>query len=84
MDDDDKKVLKLVQKSKEKPPEDNTPGVTPDDLLKEGIGNYESLILVGWSGDHFKVSWNLGLTPDEVYVLLDLAKSRLMANMYEF
>jgi hypothetical protein len=83
MDDEDKKVLKLVQKSKEKPPEE-TPGVTPDDLLKEGIGNYESLILVGWSGDHFKVSWNLGLTPDEVYVLLDLAKSRLMANMYEF
>jgi len=78
---DEPKIFKLVQK--EKPPEE-TPGVTPDDLLKEGIGNYESLILVGWSGDHFKVSWNLGLTPDEVYVLLDLAKSRLMANMYEF
>lgn len=83
MDNDDKKVFKLIQKDKEKPPEE-TPGANPDDLLKEAIGNYDNLILVGWSGDHFKVSWTQDFTPDEVYVLLELAKNRLLANMYAF
>lgn len=79
--DDDKKIVKLVPK--EKPPEDK-PGVTANKLLKEGIDNYDNLILVGWHGDHFKISWSEDFTPDEVYTLLDLAKNRLIANMYQF
>jgi len=83
MDNDDKKVFKLIQKDKEKPPEE-TPGVTPDDLLKEGLGKYDELILVGWHGDHFKISWTENLLPEEVNLQLDLAKSRLLNKLYEF
>ena len=82
MDNEDKKVLKLFT-NKEKPPED-TPGATPNDLLKEAMDGYEDLILIGWSGDHFKISWSLNLQPEEVYPLLDLAKSRLMDKLYQF
>lgn len=81
MSEDDKKILKLI--TKEKPPED-TPGATPNDLLKEAMDGYEDLILIGWSGDHFKISWSLNLQPEEVYLLLDLAKSRLMDKLYQF
>ncbi len=80
-DDTDKKIFKLVQK--EKPPEE-TPGVTADDLLKEGMGNYDNLILVGWHGDHFKISWSEDFSPEEVYLLLTLAKERLMNKLYAF
>lgn len=81
MSEDDKKVLKLI--TKEKPPED-TPGATPNDLLKEAMDGFEDLILIGWSGDHFKISWSVSLQPEEVYLLLDLAKSRLMDKLYQF
>lgn len=76
-----KNIIKLV--TKEKPPEE-TPGVTPDDLLKEGIGNYDSLILIGWKEDSFKISWSEELSPDEVYLHFDLAKDRLLKKIYEF
>lgn len=78
---DEPKIFKLVQK--EKPPEE-TPGVTADDLLKEGIGNYNNLILVGWQGDQFKISWSEDFELEEVYVLLTLAKEKLLENMYSF
>lgn len=83
MDEDKNKknVLKLI--TKEKPPEE-TPEVTPDDLLKEGVGSYESLIMIGWKEDRFRVSWSTDLTIDEVYLQLDLAKDRLLKSMYEF
>ena len=81
MDDDKKKIVKLV--SKEKPPEDS-PGVTPNDLLKEGLDNFDELILIGWHGDHFKISWTSNLLPEEVNLQLDLAKSRLLNKLYEF
>jgi hypothetical protein len=74
------KVFKLV--TKEKPPED--PGVTANDLLKEGIDNYDNIILIGWHGDSFKISWSEDFTPEEVYVLLEVAKDRLMNRMYVF
>lgn len=81
MSDEDKKIVKLV--SKEKPPEDK-PGVTADELMKEGLGAYDNLIMIGWHGDSFKISWSEDFTPDEVYTLLDLAKNRLLNNMYTF
>jgi hypothetical protein len=82
MDDDKiKNIVKLV--SKEKPPEE-TQGVSPNYLLKEGIDNYDNLIMIGWKGDSFKISWSKELSIEEVYIHLDLAKNRLMANMYEF
>jgi hypothetical protein len=77
---DEPKVFKLV--TKEKPPED--PGVTPDTLLKEGLGNYDNLIMIGWHQDSFKISWSEDFSPEEVYVLLELAKDRLMNKMYVF
>jgi hypothetical protein len=76
-----KNVIKLV--TKDKPPEE-TPGVTPDDLLKEAHNGYEQLILVGWKEDSFKISWSSELSPEEVYVNLSLALERLMNKMYEF
>jgi hypothetical protein len=76
-----KNIIKLV--NKEKPPEE-TPGVTPNDLLKESLDQYESLILVGWKEDSFKVSWSEDLAPEEVYLQLDLAKDRLLKKMFEF
>lgn len=82
MDDNDKKIFKLVN-NKEKPPE-NTLGVTPDDLLKEGLGKFDDLILIGWHGDQFKISWTENLTPEEVNLQFDLAKSRLLNKLYEF
>lgn len=82
MDDNDKKIFKLVN-NKEKPPEE-TPGVTPDDLLKEGLGKFDDLILIGWHGDQFKISWTENLTPEEVNLQFDLAKSRLLNKLYEF
>lgn len=86
MDDDTnvdniKNIIKLV--SKEKPPEE-TPGVKPNDLLKDGINNYDNLIMIGWKDDSFKISWSDTISIEEVYIHLDLAKNRLMANMYEF
>jgi hypothetical protein len=78
---DDNKILKIIPK--EKPPE-KTPGVTADSMLKEGIGNYNNLILVGWQGDQFKISWSEDFELEEVYVLLTLAKERLLENMYSF
>lgn len=82
MDDEKKKnVLKLI--SKEKPPEE-TPGATPDELIKGGSGQYDNLIMIGWKDDSFKISWSSELTIEEVYLHLDLAKNRLMANMFEF
>lgn len=83
MDDDNKNIFRLVN-NKEKPPEESSPGVTPDDLLKEGLGKYDELILVGWHGDHFKISWTENLLPEEVNLQLDLAKSRLLNKLYEF
>ena len=80
-DEEKKNIIKLV--SKEKPPEDE-PGVTADDLLKQGLGNFDNLILVGWHGDSFKISWSEDFTPEEVYVLLEVAKDRLMNRMYSF
>jgi len=80
-DEDKKNIIKLV--SKEKPPEDD-PGVTANDLLKEAVDNYDNLILVGWHGDHFKISWSEDFTADEVYVLLELAKDRIMNRMFQF
>ena len=82
MTDEEKKVFKLVQK--EKPPEEEPPRVTANDLLKEGIDNYDNIILVGWHGDHFKISWSEDISPEEVYVLLTLARERLMNKMYSF
>lgn len=79
--DDDNKVIKLVQK--DKPPEEN-PGVTPNELLKEAIDNYEDIILVGWNGDQFKISWSENYTPEEVYLQLELAKNRIMERLYQF
>ena len=76
-----KNIIKLV--NKEKPPEE-TPGVTPNDLLKDGLDQYESLILVGWKEDSFKVSWSEDISPEEVYLQLDLAKDRLLKKMFEF
>ncbi len=76
-----KNIIKLV--NKEKPPEE-TPGVTPNDLLKDGLNQYESLILVGWKEDSFKISWSEDLAPEEVYLQLDLAKDRLLKKMFEF
>jgi len=76
-----KNIIKLV--TKEKPPEE-TLEVHPDDLLKEALGNYDSLILIGWKDDSFKVSWSTDITPEEVYLQLDLAKDRLLKKMYEF
>lgn len=76
-----KNVIKLV--TKDKPPEE-TPGVTPNDLLKDGLDQYESLILVGWKEDSFKISWSEDLAPEEVYLQLDLAKDRLLKKMFEF
>ena len=76
-----KNIIKLV--TKDKPPEE-TPGVTPNDLLKEGLDQYESLILVGWKEDSFKVSWSEDVSPEEVYLQLDLAKDRLLKKMFEF
>lgn len=76
-----KNIIKLV--TKDKPPEE-TPGVTPDDLLKEGIGNYDNLILIGWKEDNLKISWSEELSPEEVYLHFDLAKDRLLKKMYEF
>lgn len=81
MDDDSKKIIKLV--NKEKPPEE-TPGATPNDLLKEGLDKFDDLILIGWHGDHFKISWTANLTPEEVNLQIDLAKSRLLNKLYEF
>jgi len=80
-DDKVKNIIKLV--NKEKPPEE-TPGVTPNDLLKDGLNQYESLILVGWKEDSFKISWSEDLAPEEVYLQLDLAKDRLLKKMFEF
>lgn len=80
-EEDNSKIFKLVQK--EKPPEE-TPGVTANDMLKEAIDNYDNLILVGWQGDHFKISWSEDFSPEEVYVLLTLARDRLMNKMYSF
>lgn len=76
-----KNIIKLV--NKEKPPEE-TPGVTPNDLLKDGLNQYESLILVGWKEDSFKISWSEDISPEEVYLQLDLAKDRLLKKMFEF
>lgn len=82
MDNDtSKNVIKLV--TKDKPPEE-TPGVTPNDLLKEAIDHYDSLIIIGWHQDSFKVSWSTELEPEEVYLQLDLAKDRLLKKMFEF
>lgn len=80
-DEDKKNVIKLV--TKDKPPEE-TPGVKPDDLLKEALGNYDNLILIGWKDDSFKISWSDELEPEEVYLQLDLAKDRLLRKMFEF
>jgi hypothetical protein len=82
MDNDDKKILKLI--NKEKPPEDNTPGVTPNDLIKESVDKYDDIIIVGWKDDHFKISWSEGYSPEEVYVQLELAKVRLLDKLYQF
>jgi hypothetical protein len=77
-----KNIVKLVT-AKEKPPEE-TPGVNPNTLLKDGINNYDNLIMIGWKDDHFKISWSDTISIEEVYIHLELAKNRLMANMYEF
>ena len=82
MSDDDKKIFKLVPK--EKPPEEEPPGVKANDLLKEGIDNYDNLILVGWHKDQFKMVWSEDLEPEEVYVFLSLAKDKLLDKMYDF
>ena len=79
---DDDKIVKLVM-TKEKPPEE-TPGVTPDVLLKDSLGNYDELIIIGWHGDQFKISWTENLLPEDVNIQLDLAKSRLLNKLYEF
>lgn len=81
MDNDDKKILKLI--NKEKPPEE-TPGVTPNDLIKESVDKYDDIIIVGWKDDHFKISWSEGYSPEEVYVQLELAKTRLLDKLYQF
>lgn len=78
---EDDKIVRLV--NKEKPPAEE-PGATPNDLLKEATDNYDDLILVGWKGDHFKISWSVNLSPEEVYLQLELAKSRLMDKLYQF
>lgn len=78
---EDKKIIKIVPK--DKPPEED-PGVTADQMLKEAEGKYDNLIMVGWEGDHFKLSWSEDFTADEVYVLLQLAKDRLMNKMFSF
>lgn len=78
---DDTNIFKIVPK--EKPPEE-TPGVTANDMLKQGIDNYDNLILVGWHGDNFKISWSEDFSPEEVYVFLTLARDRLMNKMYSF
>jgi len=79
--DEEKKIFKLV--SKDKPPEEN-PGVTVNQMLEQAKDKYDNIILVGWEGDHFKISWSEDFTPDEVYVLLELAKERLLNKMYSF
>ncbi len=81
MDEDDKKVFKLV--TKDKPPEE-TPGVTPNHLLTEGLDNYDDLILIGWKGDQFKISWSEEYSPEEVYLQLQLAKDRIMDKLFIF
>ena len=82
MSDDNEKVIKLVQKNN---PSEKIQGVNPKQLLKEaGSVSYDSLILVGWSDEHFRISWSSELTPEEVFLQLELAKTRIMANMYEF
>lgn len=78
--DDGKKVFKFVQK--DNPPEDR--GVTPNDLLELAKDNYDDLIIVGWGGENFKISWTDGFTPEEVYVQLELAKARIMDKLYQF
>lgn len=82
MNDDNKNIFKLVN-NKEKPPEE-TPGATPDELLKEALGKYDELILVGWHGDNFKISWTANLMPEEVNLQFDLAKARLLNKLYDF
>lgn len=81
MDEDNKKVFKLV--TKDKPPEE-TPGVTPNHLLTEGIDKYDDLILIGWKEDQFKISWSEGYSPEEVYLQLQLAKDRIMDKLFIF
>lgn len=81
MDGEDKKIIKLV--NKEKPPAEE-PGATPNDLLQEAMDGFDDIILVGWKGDHFKISWSMDLSPEEVYLQLELAKSRLMDKLYQF
>ena len=80
-DNENKKIFKLVQK--ENPPEE-TPGETPDALIETYKGQFESLILVGWKEDHFKIAWSKDFTPEEVFLQLELAKTRIMANIYSF
>ncbi len=81
MSDEDKKIIKLV--TKDKPPEED-PGVTPNQMLEEAKDKYDNLILIGWEGDHFKLSWSEDFSPEEVYVLLEIAKDRLMNRLYSF
>jgi len=78
--EDGKKIFKFVQK--ESPPEDR--GATPDGLLELAKGNYDAIILVGWGGDSFKISWSEEYSPEEVYLQLELAKTRIMDKLYQF
>jgi hypothetical protein len=79
--DDGKKVFKFVQK--DSPPEEDR-GATPNELLQLAKDNYDDLIIVGWGGESFKISWTDGFTPEEVYVQLELAKARIMDKLYQF
>lgn len=82
MDEENKnKIVRLVQK--EKTTTKKSSGPSKEDLLNKAK-DYDSLIIIGWKGEFFTASWINNLTPEEVYMHLDIAKERVLRSLYPF
>lgn len=62
---------------------DLRPAENPDNILKEAMGVYTQCLILGWDKeDYFNPRASLGLTTEELLMLVEVFKFRLLNGDY--
>jgi hypothetical protein len=60
------------------------PGEDPDEVLQSAIGEYKSVVVIGWDKqDRFNGRSSLNLEAAEVILLIELLKSAILDEVVE-
>jgi hypothetical protein len=60
------------------------PGEDPDEVLQSAIGEYQSVVVIGWDKeDRFNGRSSLNLEAAEVILLIELLKSAILDEVVE-